>query len=334
MSHFKYSGLSTTRVTPAGTLIAPLPASPLWLSEESSKWIWIPFVIVRFLAPTEFPPPEVWTQEYLPPVSSTGVPSFTIDNFKFTYNGKAYEETKVVTLTAGHTVEYVYGKETPVENGTKFETDNSWTATTAGVTHHRAKCSVCGLYLDNDYVKDRETTGYGSDSGFVALCECGVKETISGHDAKNLREALLAAEKNGIPVVHLTAPYWQEDSVPTKGIHVHLETGSDNTKGDAGNGAIKVPGVRHPLPPFVRTVSWVVVAPVPNVKVFPAKSRLTSTLLDVAAPITKALVKSTSSVKVTFTFVSGYLFATLTASWVCYQNLYKEKHWKNLTILI
>ena len=139
---------------------------------------------------------------------------------------------KITVITAGHTVEYVYGKETLDAKGnrTNFETQDTFTATDSGVTHHRAKCSVCGLYLDNDYVKhsyteyvnDRETTGYGSDSGFVALCECGVKETISGHDAKNLREALLAAEKNGIPVVHLTAPYWQEDSVPTKGIHVHL----------------------------------------------------------------------------------------------------------------
>ena len=138
---------------------------------------------------------------------------------------------------------YIYGKETTKPNGqTTFTTNDNWKADTDGVTHHRAKCSVCGLYLDNDYVKhsyteyvnDKETTGLTDNNKFVALCECGVKATVTENTAKNLRQALLDAKTNGIPVVHITAPYWQDGN--KNGFHTDLLADTSS-----GTGAIKVP---------------------------------------------------------------------------------------------
>ena len=76
----------------------------------------------------------------------------------FIYNRKAYEETKVVTLTAGHTVTYVYGKETTKANGqTTFATNEKWTATTDGVTHHRAKFFENGKRGQSPFLKIEKT---------------------------------------------------------------------------------------------------------------------------------------------------------------------------------
>ena len=161
------------------------------------------------------------------------------------------------TLTAsGHTVTYVYGKEDTQDGKTTFTTDDSWTAADTDVTHHRAKCSVCGLYLDNDYVKHSYTeyvnVPYTGDVGynrFAAVCECEHQVLSSGQGAKNLRVALQDAAKNGIPVVHIVAPYWEvkgateEAKEELGGIHVHLDSTSgpdSKADNDAGTGAIKV----------------------------------------------------------------------------------------------
>ena len=154
------------------------------------------------------------------------------------------------TLTAsGHTVTYVYGKETTKQNGqTTFTTNDNWKADTEGVTHHRAKCSVCGLYLDNDYVKHSYTeyvnVPYTGDVGynrFAAVCECGHEVYASNQGAKNLRLALLNAagldideheikDATKVSVVHIVAPYWEiqgateQGATKLNGIHVHLGT--------------------------------------------------------------------------------------------------------------
>ena len=157
------------------------------------------------------------------------------------------------TLTAsGHTVTYVYGIEKLDNNGNRksFTTKDTYTAATKGVTHHRAKCSVCGLYLDNDYVKHSYTeyvnvqyksgsTTYPGYNIFEAKCECGVVAApaeVSGEGSPaNLRNALKDAAARGIPVVHIVAPYWQvknQNGTPANGIHIDFPS--------AGSGAIKV----------------------------------------------------------------------------------------------
>ena len=162
-----------------------------------------------------------------------------------------------------HPVTYVYGKEQLNEKGERidFQTQDSFTATTPGVTHHRAKCSVCGLYLDNDYVKHSYTEYVNvqyyngktlSDAGynrFAAVCECGHQVLSSGLGAKNLRQALQDAATNGIPVVHIVAPYWQvqgpEGKTDLGGMHIHLTSESYSAHGhvakDEDTSAIKVP---------------------------------------------------------------------------------------------